>query len=90
MRPLTRNERAALRALADAEPGERLTYAAWADRCDVAARSFDRCRATLVQSGLAASEATGKRTRNGNEIHLYSITPEGRNALLPGPVRSAE
>lgn len=90
VRPLTRNERAALRALADAEPGERLTYAAWADRCDVAARSFDRCRATLVQSGLAASEATGKRTRNGNEIHLYSITPEGRNALLPGPVRSAE
>ena len=90
MRALTANERRALRALNDAEDGEQLAYGAWARRCDVPERSFDRCRAALVKAGYAVSVATGSRARNGSPVHVYSITTEGRNALLPGGARVAE
>lgn len=90
MRALTANERRALRALNDAEDGEQLAYGAWARRCDVPERSFDRCRAALVQAGYAVSVPTGNRARNGSPVHVYSITIEGRNALLPGGARAAE
>jgi len=84
-RPLNDTERDALDALDDSlEPGGALSWSAWCKRSGLKDDTFDKVRRRLIKHELAASTATGNKTRTGKPEYVYHITDTGRRALLNG------
>jgi len=75
-------ERAALVALDDRqEPGRRLSWSAWRDSSALNENTFRSVKTRLIDAGLVAAVATGKRTPNNSPAYCYEITPNGRKTL---------
>ena len=80
-RRLNENERSALRVLED-EPDSALSWSQWSKRSGLVERTFTNTKTRLTRAGLAESLPTTKRAVGGGFVHVYRITPTGRNALL--------
>ena len=88
-RPLKESERSALRVLAD-EPDTALSWSQWSKRSGLEERTFTNTKTRLQRAGLAESLPTTKRAVGGGFVHVYRITPEGRNALVGDDARIEE
>lgn len=90
-RSLNSNEQAVLSALDDRqEPGKRLSWSRWEKTSGINPNTFKSIKERLIDAGIVAALATGKRTRNGSPEYGYEITPLGRKALDTGWVTDRE
>ena len=88
-RPLKESERSALRVLED-EPDTALSWSQWRSRSGLIDRTFGYVKARVQKAGLVESVPTGKRAPGGGQVHVYKITPAGRNALIGHDARIEE